>query len=105
MIRKTNGYLETYAEKCFSGKIVASEETKIILWRLLKDMKDPLYVYDTSEADKIIDFIENCMRKNKEPFHVYHRNLWEVEKAYISAVYGFKIRYTGKERFERDAKK
>lgn len=101
MIQKTNKHLEKYAEKCFSGEIVAGMELKRELRRLLKDMKDPRYVYDTTDADERMDFMENCIRLTKSPFYGKPMKLMEWQKAFISAVYGFKMADSGADRFKR----
>lgn len=101
MIIKTNGFLEEYAEKCFSGEIVVGDELKTELQQLLEDMESDEYIYDTFEADKRIDFIEHCIRLTKSPFYGMPMILLLFQKAFISALYGFKLSDTKVDRFQR----
>ena len=91
MVRKTNGYLEQYREEIRKGNIIAGQELIMELDRLLSDMDDPRYVYDTTDADIRMDFIENCIKLTKSPFYNQPMKLMLWQKAYISAMYGFKM--------------
>lgn len=91
MVRKTNGYLEQYREEIRKGNIIAGQELIMELDRLLLDMDDPRYVYDTSDADMRIDFMEHCIKLTKSPFYGKPMKLMLWQKAYISAMYGFKM--------------
>lgn len=91
MIRKTNGYLEQYREEIRKGNIVAGQELIMELDRLLLDMDDPRYVYDTTDADIRMDFMEHCIRLTKSPYYNQPMKLMLWQKAYISAMYGFKM--------------
>lgn len=100
MIVKTNGYLEEYYEKSKSGEVVIGQELKIELDNLIEDMQSDRYNYDTTDADERIDFIENCVRLTKSPFYGQPMVLMLFQKAYISALYGFKM-LDGKDRFKK----
>ena len=69
MIVKSNGFLEEYYENSLTGKYVIGQELTMELENLLEDMNSDAYIYDTSQADLIIDFIENCIRLTKSPFY------------------------------------
>lgn len=100
MVRKSNGYLEEYYEKIKSGEIVAGYELKTELKNLMQELDGDEYVYDTTDADKRIDFIENCVRLTKSPFYGKPMKLMLFQKAFISALYGFKME-DGTDRFQR----
>lgn len=100
MIVKTNGYLENYYEKCKSGEIIIGYELMTELEKLIADMDSDEYVYDTTDADKRIDFIENCIRLTKSPFYGQPMKLLPFQKAFISALYSFKM-LDGTDRFQR----
>ena len=100
MIVKSNGYLEDYYEKSKSGEIVIGQELKIELENLIEDMESDRYNYDTTDADERIDFIENCVRLTKSPFYGKPMMLMLFQKAYISALYGFKMQ-DGNDRFKK----
>jgi phage terminase large subunit-like protein len=92
MIVKSNGYLEAYREEIRQRRIIAGEEMIIALDNLIEDFESDEYIYDTTYADLIIDFIENCVRLTKSPFYGKPMKLLLWQKAFISAAYGFKIK-------------
>lgn len=100
MIRHTNGYLEEYYQQIMDGTIIAGYELKDELARLIADMDDDRYIYDCTEADDRIDFIENCVKLTKSPFYGQPMKLMLFQKALISAIYGFKM-LDGTYRFRR----
>ena len=100
MIKHTNGYLEEYYEKCKSGEEVVGIELMMELEHLMSDLSEDEYDYDTTDADIRIDFIENCIRLTKSPFYGKPMKLMLFQKAFISALYGFKMK-DGTDRFQR----
>ena len=100
MKKYSNGYLEEYYEKILNREIIAGQEMRMILDRLIQEMDDEQYVYDCSRADERIDFIENCVRLTKSPFYGKPMKLMLFQKAFISAVYGF-LMTDGTDRFRR----
>lgn len=101
MIRHTNGYLEEYYRQIMAGQIVAGHELKDELARLLEDMNDDRYIYDTKDADLRMDFMEHCVKLTKSPFYGKPMILMLWQKAFISAMYGFKMASDGTDRFRR----
>ena len=93
-------WLEEYYNKIQSGEIIAGIEIKIALNRLMQDLKNPKYAYETKDADKRIYFIEHYCRHTKSPFYgkPFILELWE--KAMIEAAYSFKYTETGFRRFK-----
>ena len=100
MIVKSNGFLEEYYQKCCNGEIVVGRELKQELENLHQDMNSDEYIYDTTEADLRIDFMENCVKLTKSPFYGLPMRLMLWQKAFISAVYSFKMPDTGHRRFK-----
>lgn len=101
MIKYSNGYLEQYHKKIISGEIVAGYELKTELEKLLEEMYYEQYIYDTRDADMRMDFMENCIRLTKSPFYGKPMILMLWQKAFISAVYGFKMSDDLTDRFRR----
>ena len=101
MIVKTNGFLEEYYSKIKSGEIIAGHEMKMGLQRLMDSLDDDRYIYDCTVPDERIDFIENCVRLTKSPFYGLPMKLILFQKAFISALYGFKMAEDGTDRFRR----
>lgn len=91
MIIKTNNYLEEYYNKCKSKEFIIGYELEQVLEQLMNDLTSEEYHYDTSKADTIIDFMQNCVRLTKSPFYNQKMKLMLWQKAWISALYSFKI--------------
>lgn len=97
---QTNGCLESYYKDCLNGTNVIGAELMIELEKLMGDMAGEEYLYDTTSADMRIDFIEGCIRLTKSPFYNKPMKLLPFQKAFISALYGFKM-LDGVDRFQR----
>lgn len=91
MIQKTNGFLEEYYRQITDGEIIAGQELKTELSKLIADLDDERYIYDTTDADERMDFMENCIRLTKAPFYGQPMKLMLWQKAFISTIYGFKM--------------
>lgn len=100
MIKNSNGFLEEYFEKSKTGEIIIGDELSTELANLIEDMNGDEYIYDTSYADTVIDFIENCVKLTKSPFYGKPMKLMLFQKAFISALYGFKMP-DGSNRFKK----
>lgn len=101
MIRYSNGFLEEYHRQIMSGEIIAGYELKEELSKLIEEMDDDRYIYDTRAADLRMDFMENCVRLTKSPFYGQPMKLMLWQKAFISAVYGFKMAEDELDRFRK----
>ena len=101
MIKESNGYLEEYYQQIMDGKIIAGIELKSELSKLMEELEDERYIYDTSAADFRMDFMENCVRLTKSPFYGQPMKLMLWQKAFISAMYGFKMATDLTDRFRR----
>ena len=101
MIRYSNGCLKEYYHQIMTGEIIAGYELKDELSKLMEEMHDDRYIYDTRDADLRMDFMENCVRLTKSPFYGQPMKLMLWQKAFISAVYGFKMADDLTDRFRR----
>ena len=99
-VAKTNGCLESYAQAVLSSEIPAGQELKAVLRQLMEDMDGDEWDYDTTEADRRMDFMEGVIRLTKSPFYGQRMRLMGWQKAFISAVYGFRT-HEGLRRFQR----
>lgn len=88
----TMNYLTQYREAIQRGEIRAGYDMIDELDRLIADLDDLQYRYDTAAAELRIDFIENCVKLTKAPFYGKPMKLLLWEKAFIEVVYSFKIR-------------
>ena len=99
-IVKTNGCLEQYAADIESRKIPAGQELKAVLRMLIDDLAGDEWLYDTTEADRRMGFMEGAIRMVKAPYYGKPMRLTGWQKAFLSAVYGFKCQ-DGIPRFQR----
>lgn len=87
-----NSNLILYSEKINTGEIIAGYEIKTELDNLIDDLQhNDAYFYDTSDALERMDFMENCVRLTKSPYYNKPMVLMLWQKAFIEAVYSFKM--------------
>lgn len=86
-----NTYIQDYRAAIRSGEIMAGHELIDELDNLIRDMDDERYIFDTTDADIRIHFMENCIRLTKSPFYGRPMKLMLWQKAFITAVYSFKM--------------
>jgi len=84
-------YLMQYREAIRRGEIIAGVELITELDNLISDLDNPRYIYDTTDAETRIDFMENCIRLTKSPFYGKPMKLMLWQKAFIEVVYSFKL--------------
>ena len=101
MKTKENCYLIQYREEIRRGRIEAGRELITELDRLIEDLDNPRYLYDTTAADERMDFMEHCVRLTKAPFYNKPMKLMLWQKAFIEVVYSFKMADTGLDRFKK----
>lgn len=84
-------YLEQYYNEIKNGNIIAGIELKTELQKLIKDLNNPEYKYDTEYAHLRIEFMESLCLQSKKPFYNKPMKLLLWEKAFIETVYSFKV--------------
>lgn len=92
-------YLEEYHNAIQSGELVCGYWVKKQVRRLVDDLSNERYVYDTAEAHKRIRFMETLCLQSKQPYYMKPVKLMLWQKAWWEAVYSFKMADTGKRRF------
>ena len=86
-----NSYLLRYRGEIQSGKIIAGQELIMELDNLAEDFHNDDYFYDTASALLRMDFIEGCIRLTKSPYYGKPMKLLLWQKAFIEALYSFKM--------------
>ncbi len=86
-----NSFLLKYREEIESGKIIAGWELRQELTNLKEDFSNDEYFYNTDAALLRMDFMENCVKLTKSPFYGQPMVLMLWQKAFIEAVYSFKM--------------
>lgn len=94
-------YLIQYRIAIKEGEIIAGQELIMELDRLINDLGNPRYYYDTTEAYKRIHFMEGCIRLTKSPFYGKPMILMLWQKALIEVAYSFKMSDTDFDRFKK----
>lgn len=96
-----NSYLLEYHARIETGEIIVGRE----LWQELNNLRDDLlsdaYIYNTDDALLRMNFMENCVRLTKSPFYNKPMVLMLWQKAFIEAVYSFKMSDTTLRRFKK----
>ncbi|MWC26642.1 terminase large subunit [Paenibacillus sp. MMS18-CY102] len=80
-----------YMEKCRSGEILVGQELLQMFDILDRLLEDPDIRFETEEADKRIKFIETRCKHYEAPFSGKPFILMLFQKAFIEAIYSFKI--------------
>lgn len=96
-----NSYLLEYHARIETGEIIVGRELWTELERLKEDILTDAYIYDTHDAQLRMDFMENCVRLTKSPFYNKPMVLMLWQKAFIEAVYSFKMSDTTLRRFKK----
>lgn len=96
-----NSYLLEYHARIECGEILAGKELWQELQNLKEDFLNDAYYYDTKDALLRMDFMENCVRLTKSPYYNKPMVLMLWQKAFIEAVYSFKMSATTFDRFKK----
>lgn len=96
-----NSNLLNYHARIEAGEILVGQDLWRELENLKEDFKNDAYFYDVSDALLRMDFMENCVRLTKSPFYNKPMVLMLWQKAFIEAVYSFKMSDTGFDRFKK----
>lgn len=96
-----NSYLLEYHARIEAGEIIVGRELWAELERLREDILSDAYIYDTDDALLRMDFMENCIRLTKSPYYNKPMVLMLWQKAFIEAVYSFKMSDTTFRRFKK----
>lgn len=94
-----NSSLLLYKAEIDEGKIIVGQELYTELENLVDDLfHNDEYFYDTTAAELRMDFMANCVRLTKSPFYGKPMLLMQWQKAFIEALYSFKMAKDWKDR-------
>ena len=96
-----NSFLLEYHARIEAGEIIVGRELWQELNNLREDMLNDAYIYNTDDAKLRMDFMENCVRLTKSPYYNKPMVLMLWQKAFIEAVYSFKMSDTTLRRFKK----
>lgn len=103
-------WLETYWDCIQKGYIIldgkqtpliVGHEMKQEIEKLIEDLKNPRYVYDTTENDKRIKRKEKLCFQGKAPFYMKPIEMMLHQKVFWEVIYSFKMADTGLRRFTK----
>ena len=96
-----NSFLLEYHARIECGEMLAGQELWQELQNLKEDFQNDAFYYDTKDALLRIDFMERCVRLTKSPYYNKPMILMLWQKAFIEAVYSFKMSETTFDRFKK----
>lgn len=86
-----NSNLLRYKAEIECGNIIVGQELYTELKNLAEDFNNDEYYYDKDAAMLRMDFMENCIKLTKSPFYGKPMVLMLWQKAFIEALYSFKL--------------
>ena len=92
-------FLEEYAYLIFRREVIVGAWIKKAVRRLMDELEDSRYIYDTTEAHKRIRFMETMCLQSKAPYYGKPIVLMPWQKAYYEALYSFKMADVPERRF------
>lgn len=92
-------HLEEYRYLIQHREVIVGEWIEKEIENLYRDLQDPRYIYDTTEADKRIKFQETLCKQSKQPYYNKPLILMPWQKAWWEAVYSFRMQDTKLRRF------
>lgn len=96
-----NSKLLEYHARIETGEILVGRELWQELQRLREDFNNDMFFYNTDDALLRMGFMENCIKLTKSPFYGQPMVLMLWQKAFIEAVYSFKMSETTFRRFQK----
>ena len=96
-----NSFLLEYHARIECGEMLVGQELWQELQNLKEDFQNDSFYYDTKDALLRIDFMERCVRLTKSPYYNKPMILMLWQKAFIEAVYSFKMSETTFDRFKK----
>lgn len=96
-----NSFLLEYHARIATGEIIVGQELWMELERLKEDFLNDAFFYSTEDALLRIDFMEQCVKLTKSPYYGKPMKLMLWQKAFIEAVYSFKMSESTFRRFQK----
>lgn len=96
-----NSFLLEYHARIECGEIIVGRELWTELNRLKQDLICDAFFYNTDDALLRMNFMENCIKLTKSPYYGQPMVLMLWQKAFIEAIYSFKMSATTLRRFQK----
>lgn len=92
-------FLEEYRRMIRAHEVIVGEWIEKAVDIYCEDLKNPAYIYDTTEAHKRFKFQETLCLQSKQPYYMQPIKLMPWQKAWWECLYSFKMADTGLRRF------
>ena len=92
-------FLEEYRRMIKAREVIVGEWIEKAVDTYCEDLKNPAYIYDTTEARKRFKFQETLCLQSKQPYYMKPIKLMPWQKAFWECLYSFKMADTGLRRF------
>lgn len=92
-------HLREYADMIDRGEVIVGEYIAKEIENLLRDLDNPLFVYDTTEAERRFKFEQTVCLQSKAPYYMKPIELMPWQMAFFEPLYSFHMRDTGLRRF------
>lgn len=92
-------YLTDYWQMIKRREVIAGYWLSQAVQNLITDLEDDRFIYDTTNAEKRIRFMQTLCLQSKAPYYMKPLSLMPWQKAWWEAVYSFRMADTGKRRF------
>lgn len=92
-------YLTDYWQMIKRREVIVGYWLRQAVQNLITDLEDDRFVYDTTNAEKRIRFMQTLCLQSKAPYYMKPLSLMPWQMAWWEAVYSFRMTDTGKRRF------
>ena len=92
-------HLQIYADMIEHGDVIVGEYIQKEIENLLRDLSDPRFVYDTTEAERRFAFQQKFCLQSKKPYYMKPIELMPWQMAFWEPLYSFHMRDSGLRRF------
>lgn len=92
-------HLREYADMIDRGDVIVGEYIAKEIENLLRDLENPLFVYDTREAERRFKFQQTLCLQSKAPYYMKPIELMPWQMAFWEPLYSFRMRDSGLRRF------
>lgn len=92
-------FLEEYRRMIKAREVIVGEWIEKAVDTYCEDLKNPAFIYDTTEANKRFKFQEALCLQSKQPYYMKPIKLMPWQKAFWECLYSFKMADTGLRRF------
>ena len=99
MSKAPKNNLQIYADMIDKGEIVVCEYLAREIENLIRDLSNPLFVYDTKDAERRFEFQQKFCLQSKAPYYNKPVVLMPWQKAFWEPLYSFRFADSGVRRF------